>query len=420
MNGERPKIPNFVSESYGQLIENCWSQNPNNRPTFDQIVEELKSDKFITPSIDEGDYLDYVDFIEKYRKTYDKDKKIIKFEDIVNNYHKKSYQKVSIQDITKQINNKKILPPMIYSELNENSQKLVDEAVKDSEKKFYVGKYLIEGKKGFPVDVEHGIKYLEISNLEGCVDAALYLSQIYFKGELIPQDTVKAKEYLLKYEYSNESRVYNFLGILYETENKHIESRKYFELGTKLHNTESMFKYAIMLIRGEGGNINIEEAMKLINISKKHGYNESAKYLSIYEEMKTNTNFFELPEEILHIFSLHIFEYDKNQEIKLVSDVTEFIFSKKLFSNTEFIKVLLSFSKISIQINYPSNLFRPILNEIEEIKSKSINNFDICAFILNSVTSIGNYTFKGLSSLTRIIIPSSVTEIGYYAFYECS
>ena len=40
--------------------------------------------------------------------------------------------------------------------------------------------------------------------------------------------------------------------------------------------------------------------------------------------------------------------------------------------------------------------------------------------ISNSVTEIGDYAFRGCSSLTSITIPNSVTSIGEHAFYECS
>ena len=40
--------------------------------------------------------------------------------------------------------------------------------------------------------------------------------------------------------------------------------------------------------------------------------------------------------------------------------------------------------------------------------------------ILNGVTSIGDYAFKGCSGLTSIEIPSGVTSIGYSAFSDCS
>ena len=36
------------------------------------------------------------------------------------------------------------------------------------------------------------------------------------------------------------------------------------------------------------------------------------------------------------------------------------------------------------------------------------------------VTSIGDYTFKGQTSLSSVTIPDSVTNIGYYAFYGCT
>ena len=39
--------------------------------------------------------------------------------------------------------------------------------------------------------------------------------------------------------------------------------------------------------------------------------------------------------------------------------------------------------------------------------------------IPNSVTSIGNYAFRGCSGLTSVTIPSSVTSIGERAFYDC-
>ena len=40
--------------------------------------------------------------------------------------------------------------------------------------------------------------------------------------------------------------------------------------------------------------------------------------------------------------------------------------------------------------------------------------------IPNSVTSIGDYAFRGCTGLTSITIPNSVTSIGDYAFYGCT
>jgi len=40
--GRREEIPKETPSSFSQLIGKCWDQNPSNRLTFSQIIEELK------------------------------------------------------------------------------------------------------------------------------------------------------------------------------------------------------------------------------------------------------------------------------------------------------------------------------------------------------------------------------------------
>ncbi|KAK8882419.1 hypothetical protein M9Y10_045061 [Tritrichomonas musculus] len=44
--GERPRKMEFIPDHYWELIEACWSQDPSERPTFTEIVDILKDDKF--------------------------------------------------------------------------------------------------------------------------------------------------------------------------------------------------------------------------------------------------------------------------------------------------------------------------------------------------------------------------------------
>jgi len=48
------------------------------------------------------------------------------------------------------------------------------------------------------------------------------------------------------------------------------------------------------------------------------------------------------------------------------------------------------------------------------------NIFLTKVIISNSITSIGEYAFKGCTGLTSVTIPNSVTEIGAFAFHFCS
>jgi len=44
-HGFRPIIPNQCPKDYSNLISKCWSQNPNDRPTFQQIMITLQGMK---------------------------------------------------------------------------------------------------------------------------------------------------------------------------------------------------------------------------------------------------------------------------------------------------------------------------------------------------------------------------------------
>ena len=88
--GIRPDLDQPMPESYKNLIEKCWSQDPSIRPSFDEIVKELKSDSgFITDLVDEGQYQDYIDYIDEYKVTFDKGKKMLSFDEFVKSKNKK-------------------------------------------------------------------------------------------------------------------------------------------------------------------------------------------------------------------------------------------------------------------------------------------------------------------------------------------
>lgn len=65
MHGGRPKFDNNVPNSYKELIEKCWADDPNDRPTFDEIITLLETEKdFIIDDADEDEFLVFIEDIK--------------------------------------------------------------------------------------------------------------------------------------------------------------------------------------------------------------------------------------------------------------------------------------------------------------------------------------------------------------------
>lgn len=60
--GNRAEIPKNVPKIWKELITECWSQDPENRPTFDDIVEVIQSDKF-KKDVDKKEVAQYEEYI---------------------------------------------------------------------------------------------------------------------------------------------------------------------------------------------------------------------------------------------------------------------------------------------------------------------------------------------------------------------
>ena len=70
MNGYRPDFEYPIPYCYRRLIEKCWSENLNDRPSFDRILYELETDPhFITSNVDKDEYLDFISLV-KDTQTY--------------------------------------------------------------------------------------------------------------------------------------------------------------------------------------------------------------------------------------------------------------------------------------------------------------------------------------------------------------
>ena len=61
MKGYRPKFPNDFPQKLKNLIEKCWNQTANERPSFDEIFTKLSSDfSYLGEKLDEAKIREYI------------------------------------------------------------------------------------------------------------------------------------------------------------------------------------------------------------------------------------------------------------------------------------------------------------------------------------------------------------------------
>ncbi|KAK8843097.1 hypothetical protein M9Y10_025288 [Tritrichomonas musculus] len=119
-SGDRPNISDSIPKAYQILIESCWEQNPDERPPFNEIVQVLRENKgFITDLVDENEYLDYIEYIEKNHASYDKSKKIKSL-----GKQKPPEQVKIIEDVSDEINITSNLPIQLDKSHNKSDQKI--------------------------------------------------------------------------------------------------------------------------------------------------------------------------------------------------------------------------------------------------------------------------------------------------------
>ena len=345
-HGYRPQINDNVPDFFRDLIERCWSQEPENRPTFAQIVEEMKnSDGFIDDLIDESEFYDYVDYIDHCRSSFDTKNYLIHFDDFIKAHGRnKSAKKASIskdeemsdefesyeeeeeeeekEEVKTQIDsllndidslekwfepvklthkikeeedNSKIIEEIdksisfsIYeiNSLSEACKKLVEEAENDPKKQFEVAVSLIEAKNDFQTNIALGKEYLKKSLKSKYPESIIFYIRNLIKGKIIQQDLHKAKRILRENQQIDEKNKIVLKALIYKANKKYSKAVKYFEKGIKLNDLESMYEYGKLLFIGQGIKKNDNKAFEYFNLSSKKGFQKSSNLLTLFKYMK--------------------------------------------------------------------------------------------------------------------------------------
>ncbi|EAY06598.1 TKL family protein kinase [Trichomonas vaginalis G3] len=63
--GERPQIPNITAEPMRAFINRCWNQDPNQRPTFEEIYKDFKTGKIAFSGTERTEVQKFIKYIKK-------------------------------------------------------------------------------------------------------------------------------------------------------------------------------------------------------------------------------------------------------------------------------------------------------------------------------------------------------------------
>ncbi|KAK8866297.1 hypothetical protein M9Y10_009257 [Tritrichomonas musculus] len=265
----RPSFTKEVPQCYKDLVIRCWCDNPIERPSFDQIVNELKyNDGYITEKVNKTEYFNYVNYIDEQQKSF-----VLKqFVDLDS-----LFERVKIVENEKF--NKRIdfdllhfFPYEMYVQLKEKeSIDLVREAKDDPIKLFQLAKCLIEGGLNFPRNVQLGLKFMKklINKIDEnlrCKEALLYYIRMLIKGEVVPFNEKRVRKLLDKYLLDDKASYFFFHGKLNQKIGNYEKSKDFFMKSIQEKSLESAYECCKMTFKGQACEKSDADAVNLLKV----------------------------------------------------------------------------------------------------------------------------------------------------------
>lgn len=252
-NGYRPEFKTPIGKSYQNLIERCWSQDLNERPTFDQIVEELKNDRgFITENVNKEEYYKYISFIEECRSSFSSRRRMSFSFHLSAKFNKIMIDQTPIEskfEFKERMAHKiPLFPYNDFASYDDECKSLIEKAQKDDKKLLIVAQNLIECRNNFHQNAKIGMKYLKKAlKCDDNEEAFVYYCELLIKGKIIPKNLQKAQKLIKK--QTKEYPV--LLGKIMKKEKKYEKAKELFEKAIKEGNGEAMYEYGKLLIKGQ-------------------------------------------------------------------------------------------------------------------------------------------------------------------------
>ncbi|KAK8839146.1 hypothetical protein M9Y10_027938 [Tritrichomonas musculus] len=151
ISGARPAIPDSVPSHWKELIETCWDEHPDKRPTFARICEILESDEFVNDSIDRRAFEDYKELLQRSQS---QSTTIVKPEppkDLIqkleNSEQKVKSQENLINNLTKQLSSFQSAIDSSFQKMQDSQKKVkeLEDKLKESDEELQESRKTIDG-----------------------------------------------------------------------------------------------------------------------------------------------------------------------------------------------------------------------------------------------------------------------------------
>ena len=271
INGHRPKFPVYVSNKMQNLISRCWSDNHEERPSFDEIYQELSTNfSAFDDNLNEDEINDYIEILNEKReekdgvlfsgrKELEELKNQMKEKEKIFNEGKKECDELKgkLNELKEKLNNftssNDIFILALHNLLGNKKERNKNNAISflktASEKGNCYASYLLglhyANDKCEKHDFNNAKSYFQRATDQGNSNGLNAIGYYYMNGYGIERSYHMAIEYLKKSSKLGNSNAKNNLGVLYHTGNGVSQdfgkAEKYFEESATLENPIGLY-----------------------------------------------------------------------------------------------------------------------------------------------------------------------------------
>ena len=276
-DGYRPKIPNYIPDKMKSLIEKCWSKKPEERPSFEFILNELSSDfSYFEETVDDCEINEYIDMLnngveEGSKEGGNKDLELI--EEVKKLKKKLESYNSSNDDFILALHSLHGHDRELNQHLAVNDLKIASD--KGNSYASYILGLLYWNGRSVEQSIDTSIKYFERSTEQGNSSGLNAIGWFYQNGFGIQRDCSKAFEYYMKSANLGNSNALNNLSLLYH--NGDFVKQDYTKAiecclkSSELGNSSAFFNLAYFYREGHGFQKNYHKAIEYYKKSAELG-----------------------------------------------------------------------------------------------------------------------------------------------------